>query len=85
MSVAEVYDLSSALELDWYENIGLCKAGEAERLINDGDTHNSPIEATEAKNPHQMIAVRALRQDSGGNGQWRGGPWICGKEIFAHQ
>ncbi len=38
MDVAEVYDLSSALELDWYENIGLCKAGEAERLINDGDT-----------------------------------------------
>ena len=38
LSVAEVYDLSSALELDWYENIGLCKAGEAERLINDGDT-----------------------------------------------
>ncbi len=30
LSVAEVYDLSSALELDWYENIGLCKAGEAE-------------------------------------------------------
>ena len=30
--LAEVYDLSSALELDWYENIGLCKAGEAERL-----------------------------------------------------
>src|SRR2546423_1909091 len=38
MSVAEVYDLSSALELDWYENIGLCKEGEAERLLNDGDT-----------------------------------------------
>ncbi|MHB8465866.1 MAG: lipid-transfer protein [Acidimicrobiales bacterium] len=38
LSVAEVYDLSSALELDWYENIGLCKHGEAERLINDGDT-----------------------------------------------
>jgi acetyl-CoA acetyltransferase len=38
LSVAEVYDLSSALELDWYENIGLCKAGEAERLVNDGDT-----------------------------------------------
>ncbi|HEV3226504.1 MAG TPA: lipid-transfer protein [Acidimicrobiales bacterium] len=38
LSVAEVYDLSSALELGWYENIGLCKAGEAERLINDGDT-----------------------------------------------
>ena len=27
LDVAEVYDLSSALELDWYENIGLCKAG----------------------------------------------------------
>jgi acetyl-CoA acetyltransferase len=38
MSMAEVYDLSSALELDWYENIGLCKPGEAERLLNDGDT-----------------------------------------------
>jgi len=38
MSLAEVYDLSTALELDWYENIGLCKAGEAERLLNDGDT-----------------------------------------------
>ncbi len=38
LDVAEVYDLSSALELDWYENIGLCKAGEAEKLLNDGDT-----------------------------------------------
>jgi acetyl-CoA acetyltransferase len=38
LDVAEVYDLSTALELDWYENIGLCKEGEAERLINDGDT-----------------------------------------------
>jgi acetyl-CoA acetyltransferase len=38
LGLAEVYDLSSALELDWYENIGLCKAGEAERLLNDGDT-----------------------------------------------
>ncbi len=25
--LAEVYDLSAALELDWYEDIGLCKAG----------------------------------------------------------
>jgi acetyl-CoA acetyltransferase len=38
LDMAEVYDLSSALELDWYENIGLCKPGEAERLLNDGDT-----------------------------------------------
>ena len=38
LDMAEVYDLSSALELDWYENIGLCKEGEAEKLLNDGDT-----------------------------------------------
>ena len=38
MDLAEVYDLSSALELDWYENIGLCKPGDAEKLLRDGDT-----------------------------------------------
>jgi acetyl-CoA acetyltransferase len=38
LDVAEVYDLSTAMELDWYEAIGLCKEGEAEKLINDGDT-----------------------------------------------
>jgi acetyl-CoA acetyltransferase len=38
LSLAEVYDLSTALELDWYEDIGLCKAGEAEKLVRDGDT-----------------------------------------------
>ncbi len=38
IDVAEVYDLSTALELDWYEHLGFCKAGEAERLIRDGDT-----------------------------------------------
>jgi acetyl-CoA acetyltransferase len=38
VDLAEVYDLSSALELDWYENIGLCPPGEAERLLADGAT-----------------------------------------------
>jgi acetyl-CoA acetyltransferase len=38
VDLAEVYDLSSALELDWYENIGLCRAGDAEKLLRDGDT-----------------------------------------------
>ncbi|MCE7882510.1 MAG: lipid-transfer protein [Actinobacteria bacterium ATB1] len=38
LDLAEVYDLSTALELDWYENIGLCKQGEAERLLRDGQT-----------------------------------------------
>ena len=38
LDLAEVYDLSTALELDWYENLGLCGEGEAERLLRDGDT-----------------------------------------------
>lgn len=38
LSVAEVYDLSTALELDWYEDIGLASEGEAEKLIRDGET-----------------------------------------------
>jgi len=38
MGVAEVYDLSTALELDWYENLGLCRPGDAERLLRDGVT-----------------------------------------------
>ena len=38
VDLAEVYDLSAALELDWYEDILLCKEGEAERLLRDGDT-----------------------------------------------
>jgi acetyl-CoA acetyltransferase len=38
LSLAEVYDLSAALELDWYEDIGLCGEGEAEKLLRDGAT-----------------------------------------------
>ena len=38
VSLAEVYDLSSALELDWYEDIGLCGEGEAEQLLRSGAT-----------------------------------------------
>jgi acetyl-CoA acetyltransferase len=38
MSLAEVYDLSTALELDWYEQIGLCPTGDAEKLLRDGET-----------------------------------------------
>lgn len=40
--------------------------------INDGDTHNSPVEAAEAKAPIICIQ-RSLRTDSGGAGQFRGG------------
>jgi acetyl-CoA acetyltransferase len=38
LSLAEVYDLSTALELDWYEDIGLCEAGRAEELLRSGAT-----------------------------------------------
>lgn len=38
VSVAEVYDLSTALEMDWYEDLQLCPRGEAAQLVRDGDT-----------------------------------------------
>ena len=40
--------------------------------INDGDTHNSPAEQLEAKYP-LLIENYALREDSGGAGEFRGG------------
>jgi N-methylhydantoinase B len=40
--------------------------------INDGDTHNTPVEAGEGKGPI-FISYRRLRQDSGGPGKFRGG------------
>ncbi|MDH3443711.1 MAG: hydantoinase B/oxoprolinase family protein [Deltaproteobacteria bacterium] len=40
--------------------------------INDGDTHNTPVEAGEGRAPI-LIAYRKLRQDSGGPGKFRGG------------
>jgi acetyl-CoA acetyltransferase len=38
VNLAEVYDLSTALELDWIEDLALCKQGEAESLLRAGDT-----------------------------------------------
>ncbi|MGP3919731.1 lipid-transfer protein [Nonomuraea sp. 10N515B] len=38
LSLAEVYDLSTALELDWMEDLGLCPPGEADKLLREGDT-----------------------------------------------
>ncbi len=38
VGVAEVYDLSTALELDWIEDLALCDRGEAEALLRAGDT-----------------------------------------------
>ena len=40
--------------------------------LNDGDTHNTPVEASEAKSP--MVCIeRCLVPDSGGPGKFRGG------------
>lgn len=38
LDLAEVYDLSTALELDWYEDLGLCDVGDAEGLLRTGAT-----------------------------------------------
>jgi acetyl-CoA acetyltransferase len=38
LSLAEVYDLSTALELQWYEDLGLCDAGEGAKLLREGAT-----------------------------------------------
>lgn len=38
ISVAEVYDLSTALEMDWMEDLLLCPRGEAAGLVRDGAT-----------------------------------------------
>ncbi|MFJ3711712.1 MULTISPECIES: lipid-transfer protein [unclassified Streptomyces] len=38
LSLAEVYDLSTALELEWYEDIGLCAAGDGAKLVREGAT-----------------------------------------------
>lgn len=38
VSFAEVYDLSTALELDWIEDLQLCAEGQAEALLRAGET-----------------------------------------------
>lgn len=38
VNVAEVYDLSSALELDWCEDLGFCERGGAAQLLREGAT-----------------------------------------------
>lgn len=38
ISLAEVYDLSTALELDWIEDLQLCPRGEAAALLRSGAT-----------------------------------------------
>lgn len=49
VSLAEVYDLSTALELDWMEDLQLCARGEAAKLLRAGETKVSgriPVNAS---------------------------------------
>jgi acetyl-CoA acetyltransferase len=41
IDLAEVYDLSTALELDWIEDLELCATGEAASLLRSGETSPS--------------------------------------------
>ena len=52
--------------------------------INDGDTHNTPIEAGEVRIPY-ITEYYCLRQDSGGPGRYRGGlgAEVC-RRVLAH-
>ncbi|MCY4426015.1 MAG: lipid-transfer protein [Halieaceae bacterium] len=38
ISLAEVYDLSTALELDWIEDLQLCEPGQAAQMLRQGET-----------------------------------------------
>lgn len=39
VNIAEVYDLSTALELDWYEDLQLCERGQAAHMVRNGETN----------------------------------------------
>jgi N-methylhydantoinase B len=63
------------------------KDGESATIcINDGDTHNAPVEAQEAKYGFVRALEYALREDSGGAGTQRGGlgtvqRWTCNQTL----
>ena len=44
--------------------------------LNDGDTHNSPVEQIETKHP-LIVEELSLRESSGGAGKYRGGLGIA--------
>ncbi|MFG3256255.1 lipid-transfer protein [Streptomyces sp. NPDC048172] len=49
LSLAEVYDLSTALELEWYEDLGLAPRGEGAKLLREGATERDgriPVNAS---------------------------------------
>lgn len=66
LSIGEVYDLSSAMELDSYEQLGLCPPGDAERLLREGVTSANgrvPINASGGLSSlGEALAAQALAQ-----------------------
>ena len=52
--------------------------------VNDGDTHNTPIEAGEVRIPYITEYYR-LRPDSGGAGRYRGGLGAEAARVLAHE
>ena len=67
LDCAEVYDLSTAMELDWYEQIGLCAPGEAEKLLRDGDDHDRrPRPGEPERRPRVLRRSRSRAGDRAG-------------------
>lgn len=66
LSAVELYDVSSVSELDWYEHIGLCRVGDAERLLQSGATAlggRIPVNASGGLTSFgEAVAAQALLQ-----------------------
>lgn len=50
--------------------------------LNDGDTHNAPIEAGEVRNNTVLVISKGLRQGSGGAGKFRGGLGVVVEALY---
>ncbi len=76
VDVAEVYDLSTSLELDWYEQLGFCGEGEAEQLVRDGVTTvggRLPVNPSGGLGAFgEAVPAQAIAQGCGLTWQWRG-------------
>jgi N-methylhydantoinase B len=50
--------------------------------MNDGDTHNQPVESGEAGDPTALVVRYQLREDSGGPGKFRGGLGVVREILY---
>jgi acetyl-CoA acetyltransferase len=84
LSLIELYDVSSVSELDWYEHIGLCEAGGAERLLRSGATSlggHIPVNVSGGLTSFgESVAAQALAQVCEVTWQLRG---TCGHRQVA--